>query len=280
MRDVTSTLIKEEVRKACEEIAFVYPKDVYEKLEKAHASEHNERGKGALGILLENADIAKNDHYPICQDTGMIIVFASIGQNVHIEGNLRDAINEGVREGYKNAYLRKSIVNDPVFDRFNTKDNTPAVIYFDFVEGDHIELEIAAKGFGSENMSRQKMCKPAEGVEGIKNFVIETVKLAGPNACPPMVVGVGIGGTFDYSAVLAKHAICRPLDTHNRDERYAKLEDEILEELNQLNIGPLGLKGDTTALKVNIETYPTHIAGMPCSVNISCHATRHKKVVL
>lgn len=281
MREIESRKITEAVRSAVEEIAFRYPDDVREKLENAYQKETNERGKGALEILLKNADIAANEHYPICQDTGMAVVFVTIGQDVHVVGgSLKDSINTGVREGYQNGYLRMSVVDDPLFLRKNTTDNTPAIIYYDMVEGETLEIEVAAKGFGSENMSRLKMCKPAEGVQGIKDFVIETVKLAGPNACPPLVIGVGIGGTFDYAARMAKYALLRPLDIRNEKEEYAALEAELLEQINSLNIGPLGLKGDTTALAVNIETYPTHIAGMPCAVNINCHVTRHKKVVL
>lgn len=280
MREIDAQTITRIVAKEVEEIAFVYPQDVYAQLIKARENETGKQALQALDILVENSKIAKEKHLPICQDTGMAVIFCSIGQDVHVNGNLRNAINEGVRQAYQNGYLRNSVVSDPVFDRINTLDNTPAIIHFDFVEGNQITLEMAAKGFGSENMSRIKMCKPAEGIEGVKAFILETVSLAGPNACPPMVVGVGIGGTFDYAAKMAKYALMRELDEYHIEEKFKALEIEMLEAINELNIGPLGLKGRTTALKVNIETYPTHIAGMPVAVNINCHVNRHKKVVL
>lgn len=280
MREIDAQTITKIVAKEVEEIAFVYPQDVYAQLIKARENETGKQALQALDILVENSKIAKEKHLPICQDTGMAVIFCSIGQDVHVNGNLRNAINEGVRQAYQNGYLRNSVVSDPVFDRINTLDNTPAIIHFDFVEGNQITLEMAAKGFGSENMSRIKMCKPAEGIEGVKAFILETVSLAGPNACPPMVVGVGIGGTFDYAAKMAKYALMRELDEYHVEEKFKALEIEMLEAINELNIGPLGLKGRTTALKVNIETYPTHIAGMPVAVNINCHVNRHKKVVL
>lgn len=280
MKEITVQRITEIVAQTMEEIAFVYPRDVYAKLLEARVNETGTQAIQALDILIENSKIAQKKHLPICQDTGMAIIFCTVGQEVHFDGNLREAINEGVRLAYRNGYLRNSVVNDPLFERLNTLDNTPALIYFDYVDGDTLTLEMAAKGFGSENMSRIKMCKPAEGVEGIKAFVLETVALAGPNACPPMVVGVGIGGSFDYAPRLAKHALLRELDEYHEDPKFKALEIELLEAINQLNIGPLGLKGKTTALKVNIETYPTHIAGMPVAVNINCHVNRHKKVVI
>ena len=217
---------------------------------------------------------------PICQDTGMACVFIEIGQDVHLTGgNLYDAVNEGVRAGYRDGYLRKSVVKDPV-RRGNTGDNTPAMIYTDIVDGENIRITVAPKGFGSENMSAIRMFKPSAGIEGIKDFIIETVENAGPNPCPPMVIGVGIGGTFDKAALLAKKALLRPLGSHNDDEYYAELETEMLEKINALGIGPQGFGGRTTALGLNIETLPTHIAGMPCAININCHVTRHKTEVI
>lgn len=214
---------------------------------------------------------------PICQDTGMACVFVEIGQEVHIVGGLlQDAINEGVRKGYDEGFLRKSVVKDPI-DRVNTKDNTPSVIYYDIVPGDKLKITVAPKGFGSENMSRIKMLKPSDGLQGVKDFIIETVNLAGPNPCPPIVIGVGIGGTFDKAAYLAKKALIRPLNKRNTDKFYSDLEEELLEIINNLGIGPQGFGGKTTALGLNIETYPTHIAGLPVAVNINCHATRHKE---
>ena len=218
---------------------------------------------------------------PICQDTGMACIFLDIGQDVHfIDGNLEEAINEGVRRGYKDGYLRKSIVKDPVLNRVNTKDNTPAIIYYNIVDGDKVKITVSPKGFGSENMSKIAMLKPSDGIEGVKKFILKTVEEAGPNPCPPMVVGVGIGGTFDKVALLAKKALLRPINERNKNEDYAKLEEELLKDINSLGIGPQGFGGLTTALGINIETYPTHIAGMPVAVNISCHVTRHKERVI
>ena len=217
------------------------------------------------------------ENKPICQDTGMACVFLEIGQDVHIIGGLlEDAINEGVRRGYDEGFLRKSVVKDPI-NRINTKDNTPAIIYYDIVEGDTFHITLAPKGFGSENMSRIKMLKPSDGLQGVKDFIIETIKLAGPNPCPPIVIGVGIGGTFDKAAYLSKKALIRPLNVRNKDEFYSNLEKELLEDINNLGIGPQGFGGKTTAIGLNIETYPTHIAGLPVAVNINCHATRHKE---
>ena len=230
-----------------------------------------------LQQIILNSDIAKNENKPICQDTGMACVFLEIGQDVHIIGGLlEDAINEGVRRGYDEGFLRKSVVKDPI-NRINTKDNTPAIIYYDIVPGDKIKITVAPKGFGSENMSRIKMLKPSDGLQGVKDFIIETIKLAGPNPCPPIVIGVGIGGTFDKAAYLSKKALIRPLNVRNKDEFYSNLEKELLEDINNLGIGPQGFGGKTTAIGLNIETYPTHIAGLPVAVNINCHATRHKE---
>ncbi len=281
MKNIDVKQIQECVNKLCSEIAFVYPKDVENKLIEGYYNETSSRAKEALEILIENSKIAKEKHIPICQDTGMVIVWLEVGQDVHfVNGYVNDAINEGVKQAYKNEYLRNSIVDDPLFKRKNTSNNTPAVIYTKIVKGDQVSIEVAAKGFGSENMSRIKMCKPSEGKQGVVDFVLESIKLAGANACPPMIVGVGIGGSFDYAAFLAKKALCRNLDSVHSDIEYQHLEKQLLSEANQLNIGPLGLKGNTSVLKVNIEHYPTHIAGMPVAVNINCHVLRHAKGIL
>jgi fumarate hydratase subunit alpha len=232
-------------------------------------------------MLLENAEIAARESIPICQDTGLVTVYVQAGQEVHFTGgSLQKAIQQGVAESYTQNYLRASAVKDPLFDRSNTKDNTPALVYCDITEGDAVKIEITAKGFGSENMSRLAMLKPAEGLEGVKKFVIETIRLAGPNACPPMIVGVGVGGTFDYSAYLAKRALLRPISEGNPDPQYRALEEELAEKANALGIGPMGLHGRTTVLKISILSAPTHIAGLPCAVNICCHACRHREIVL
>lgn len=235
-------------------------------------------GKNVLSQLLENNEISAKEQIPICQDTGMAVLFVEYGDKVVIEdGSFKEAVEQGVREAYDEGYLRKSVVTDPVFDRINTKDNTPAVIHTEIVPGDKIKFLVGGKGFGSENMSAIKMLTPSYGAEGVKDFILETVKKAGPNPCPPIVVGVGIGGTFEKAAQLAKKATFRPIDTKNPDPRYAQMEDELLEKINRMGFGPAGLGGNTTALGVNIETYPTHIAGMPVAVNICCHAARHKE---
>lgn len=281
MREVQVQLLSDAIQKMVQDINFEYPQDVQELLLKSEVEETSAIGKQTLSFLRENARIAKEERIPICQDTGMVIVFMRVGQEVHfVGGNVKQAINEGVAKGYEEGYLRKSVVSDPLFDRINTKDNTPCVIYTDIVEGSRVEIEVSTKGFGSENMSTITMLKPAQGIDGVKEAVLSTIKNAGPNACPPMLVGVGIGGTFDYAAVLAKKATLRDARTPHEDLRYAKLEEELLTLANALQIGPQGLKGDTTALKINIESFPTHIAGLPCAVNISCHVTRHAKEVL
>ena len=237
-------------------------------------------GKKVLGQLQDNLHIAQEDTIPICQDTGMAVVFLEIGQEVHFEGgSLTDAVNEGVRQGYVDGYLRKSVVKDPL-RRVNTGDNTPAMLYIELVPGDKIELTVAPKGFGSENMSRIAMLKPSDGIEGVKNFILKTAEEAGPNPCPPIVIGVGIGGTFDKAALLAKKALMRSTDERNADEFYAELENEMLRKVNALGIGPQGFGGKTTALAVNIEAMPTHIAGLPVAVNINCHVTRHKSAII
>lgn len=281
MREVSVKIISSKIAEMVQQVNYHYPKDIQEMLEASAIKETSKIGKETLELLLENSRIAKEEQIPICQDTGMVIVFIKIGQEVAlVDGDFKEAIYEGVRKGYEEGYLRKSVVSDPLFDRINTKDNTPCIIYPEIVAGDQVEIEVGCKGFGSENMSTITMLKPAQGVAGVKEAVISAIKKAGPNACPPMVVGVGIGGTFDYAAVLAKKATLRDCSIENPDSRYAQLEKELLEEANALNIGPQGLKGDTTVFKINIEHFPTHIAGMPCAVNISCHVTRHAKEVI
>ena len=256
------------------------PSDVKCAIKNCRACEDGEIAKGVLDNIIENFEIADNENVPICQDTGMACVFLEIGQDVHLVGGfLEDAINEGVRRGYTNGYLRKSVVKDPV-RRGNTGDNTPAMIYTEIVPGENVKITVGPKGFGSENMSAIRMFKPSHGIEGIKAFILETVETAGPNPCPPMVIGVGIGGTFDKAALLAKKALMRPVDSENPDPYYADLEREMLEKVNELGIGPQGFGGRTTAIGLNIETMPTHIAGMPCAININCHVTRHKTEVI
>lgn len=280
MREIQVKEIENAVRDLCIEANYYIGNDIKEALKKSKEEEPYKIAEDVLDKILLNDEIAEKEKMPMCQDTGMACVFLEIGQDVHITGGLlEDAINEGVRRGYTEGYLRKSVVKDPI-DRVNTKDNTPAIIYYDIVAGDKIKITLAPKGFGSENMSRIGMLKPADGLEGVKKFIIETVKLAGPNPCPPMVVGVGIGGTFDKAAYLAKKALLRPVNTSNKQEFYKNLEEELLQKINELGIGPQGFGGKTTALGLNIETYPTHIAGLPVAVNINCHATRHKERIL
>lgn len=280
MREIHADLITKEVKRLVMEANFFLPEDVLESLKRSKKDEKWELASNTLGKIIENAKIAKDTEVPMCQDTGMVVAFVEIGQDIHvINGSIEDAINEGVRQGYEEGYLRKSIVKDPL-DRVNTKDNTPAIIHYDIVPGDKMSIIISPKGFGSENMSRIKMLKPAEGIEGVKDFVLETVTLAGPNPCPPIIVGVGIGGTFEKAALLAKKSLMRNVDEYSSDSFYENLEKQLLKEINDLGIGPQGFGGKTTALKVNIETFPTHIAGLPVAVNISCHATRHKQVIL
>ena len=275
MRSITTQEIIKNIKEMCIEANHFLSPDMKKVFEKAASEEKSPLGRQIFGQLQENLEIAGNDMIPICQDTGMAVVFMKVGQDVHIDGgSLTDAINEGVRQGYVEGYLRKSVVKDPI-ERENTKDNTPAVIHYDIVPGDKIDITIAPKGFGSENMSRVFMLKPADGIEGVKDAVLTAVKDAGPNACPPMVVGVGIGGTFEKCAVLAKKALTRPVNEHSEIPYVADLEKEMLEKINKLGIGPGGLGGTTTALAVNINTYPTHIAGLPVAVNICCHVNRH-----
>lgn len=280
MREVSIDEITKNIKEMCIEANYILSDDVKNKIINSAAVENSEIGKKILSQLEENMEIAEREQIPICQDTGMAVVFIKIGQEVHITGgSLEDAINQGVREGYTEGYLRKSVVKDPLI-RENTKDNTPAIIHYEIIPGDKVEITVAPKGFGSENMSRVCMLKPADGIEGVKNAVIETVKLAGPNACPPVVVGVGIGGTFEKCALLAKKALTRDINSESSIEYVAELENELLDEINNLNIGPGGLGGKITALGVNIETYPTHIAGLPVAINMCCHVNRHKKRIL
>lgn len=277
MREIHISKIIDMVKELCIESNYYLSSDIKSALCEAKENETWLLAENVLEQLVLNFNIAQNEDMPICQDTGMACVFVEIGQEVHIVGGLlEDAINEGVRRGYNEGFLRKSVVKDPI-DRINTKDNTPAIIYYDIVKGDKLKITVAPKGFGSENMSRIKMLKPSDGLQGVKDFVIETVKLAGPNPCPPIVIGVGIGGTFDKVAYLAKKALIRPLNKKNSNQFYSDLENELLDTINKLGIGPQGFGGKTTALGLNIETYPTHIAGLPVAVNINCHATRHKE---
>lgn len=280
MRTISSDDITKEVKRLCIEANLYLGEDVLTCIESNLPKEQNPVGKDILNILIENANIAKEKAIPICQDTGMAVFFVQLGQEVIIEGKtIEEAINDGVRKGYEEGYLRKSVVHP--LTRKNTKDNTPAIIHYEMVKGDKLVIEFAPKGFGSENMSKLKMLKPSDGIDGIKKFVIETVKEAGPNPCPPIVVGVGIGGTVDKCAQIAKKALLRDVGKYNYKDSYiADLEIELLKEINSLGIGPQGLGGNTTALAVNIETFPTHIAGLPVVVNINCHASRHKKVVI
>lgn len=276
MRTINTDRIKNEVKEMCIEANLMLSPDVESRIRDAKEKETAELGKKILSQLEENMEIAKKDSIPICQDTGMAIIFLEIGQEVYLEGEyIEDAVNEGVRQGYAEGYLRKSVVGDPLI-RINTKDNTPAVIHTKIVPGDRIKITVAPKGFGSENMSRVCMLKPADGEEGVKEAVLETVRLAGPNACPPMVVGVGIGGSFEMCALLAKKALTRNLDIRSELPHIRAMEEELLKRINESNIGPGGLGGKTTALGVNIETYPTHIAGLPVAINICCHVNRHK----
>lgn len=275
MKEINVAEITKTIRQLCIDANYYLSDDIRNQLLKAKEKETWDIAKGVLDKILINADIAKNEKMPMCQDTGMTCVFVDMGQDVHIVGgSLEEAINKGVAAGYEDGFLRKSVVKDPI-DRVNTKDNTPAVIYYNIVPGDKLKITVAPKGFGSENMSQIKMLKPSDGLNGVKEFILKVVKEAGPNPCPPIVVGVGIGGTFDRAANLAKRAAIRPTEEPNSNSFYAELEKELTEEINKLGIGPQGFGGRTTALAVNIETYPTHIAGLPVAVNINCHAARH-----
>lgn len=280
MREINVSSIIDAVEQLCMNANYFLNGDILQALKDGARCGESETERLVLSQLVENAGIAANERMAICQDTGMAVVFAEVGQDAHINGgSLTDAINEGVRRGYANGFLRKSVVSDPL-ERKNTGDNTPAVIHYDIVEGDRLRIVLAPKGFGSENMSGVRMLKPSDGVDGVRNFIEETVDRAGPNPCPPVVVGVGIGGTMEKAAFLAKKALLRPVNVRNSKESIRQLEEEMLERVNHLGIGPAGLGGRLTAMAVNIETYPTHIAGLPVAVNMSCHVTRHAETVL
>lgn len=280
MRNIDVSIIIETVRSMCMNANYYLNEDIKHAMQKCLQSEQSSIGAEILEKLLINSELAAKKKVAICQDTGMAVVFVTIGQEVHISGGgLSDAINEGVRRGYNEGYLRKSVVRDPI-ERINTGDNTPAVIHYEIVPGDSLKVELAPKGFGSENMSALKMLKPSDGIEGVKSFILETVDKAGPNPCPPIVVGVGIGGTMEKASILAKRALLRPVNMRSGIEYVKNLEDEMLQRINELGIGPAGLGGTNTALAVNVETYPTHIAGLPVAVNISCHVTRHAEAIL
>ena len=277
MRTIQAEQITSVVRRLCIEANCHLTSDIKECIARCRGCEPFPVAQGILDQIIENYEIADQNSVPVCQDTGMACVFVDVGQDVHIEGSLEEAIHEGVRQGYRDGYLRKSVVRDPL-DRVNTGDNTPAMIYFSIVPGDQVKITVAPKGFGSENMSQIKMLKPSDGLQGVKDFVVKVVEEAGPNPCPPIVVGVG--GTFDKAALMAKQALLRPVDSKNDNPFYAALEEELLEKINALGIGPQGFGGRTTALKVNILSCPTHIAGLPVAVNINCHVTRHQSEVI
>ncbi len=280
MRSIHVDTITAAVKKLCIEVNYVAGEDIVSAIKEGAETEASPIGRNILNQILENASLAKEKQMPICQDTGMAIVFLTVGQDVNFEGgSVTDAINEGVRQGYEEGFLRKSVVSDPLI-RINTGDNTPAVIHYELVSGDQVKIEVSPKGFGSENMSQIHMLKPADGVDGVKEAIIRTVDEAGGNACPPIIVGVGIGGSFEKSAILAKRALLRNLNEHSELDHIREIEEDVLTKVNQLGIGPQGLGGNTTALAIHIETYPTHIAGLPVAVNISCHVTRHGKVTL
>jgi fumarate hydratase subunit alpha len=280
MRNIDVNTIIESVRNMCMNANYFLNEDIKQAMQRGLKSEKSPIGIEIIDKLVTNAELAAKKKVAICQDTGMAVVFVTIGQEVHISGGgLSDAINEGVRRGYSDGYLRKSVVSDPI-ERINTGDNTPAVIHYEIISGDSLKIELAPKGFGSENMSALKMLKPSDGIEGVKSFILETVDKAGPNPCPPIVVGVGLGGTMEKASILAKRALLRPINIRSRIEYVKNLENEMLLKINELGIGPAGLGGINTALAVNVETYPTHIAGLPVAVNISCHVTRHAEAVL
>ncbi|MDR1472604.1 MAG: fumarate hydratase [Synergistaceae bacterium] len=280
MREIDARDVETAVAKLCVDANYRISEDIREALVQGAERETGELAREVLGSLVLNAVIASEGELPLCQDTGMAVVFVELGQDVRVVGgSLRDAINEGVRRGYREGYLRASVVSDPI-DRVNTGDNAPAVINFDVVPGGKLRITVAPKGFGSENMSRLVMLTPSQGIAGVKDFVVDTVKLAGPNPCPPVIVGVGVGGTADYAALMAKRALLRPVGVHNESQLWHVIERDLLAEINSLGIGPAGLGGETTALAVNIETFPTHIAGLPVAVNIGCHSTRHAEITL
>lgn len=280
MREISVQQIVGAISELCIKANLYLNKDITDALKKAHEQEQQEVAKRIISIMLENAEVAKEKAMPICQDTGMTVVFLEVGQDLHITGgDITDAVNEGVALGYEKGYLRKSVVRDPI-DRVNTKDNTPAVIHYKIVAGDKLKIIVAPKGFGSENKSALKMLKPSDGLEGIKKFVIDSVLFAGPNPCPPIIVGIGIGGTMEKAAILSKEALVRNLGTKNPSPFWSSLEDEFMDIINNQNIGPAGFGGFTSAIGVHIETYPTHIAGLPVAVNIGCHVNRHAEVIL
>lgn len=280
MKEINILAITEVVEQLCMKANYDLNSDILEALRRGACNEESETGRLLLSQLVENADIASREQIAICQDTGMAVVFIDIGQDVRVTGgSLEDAINEGVRRGYGKGFLRKSVVSSPL-KRVNTGDNTPAVIHYNIVEGDSLKITVAPKGFGSENMSGVRMLKPSDGVEGVKAFIEEMVEKAGPNPCPPVIVGVGIGGTMEKAAILAKKALLRPVNRHNDDDDIRRLEEEMLDRVNRLGIGPAGLGGRLTAMAVNIEVYPTHIAGLPVALNMGCHVTRHAEAVL
>lgn len=280
MREISVDKIIDAVSKMCISSNCNLNDDIYNAIQASKQTEQSPIGKKILGDLTENADLAKQKQMPICQDTGMAVIFVELGQDVHIVGgNITDSINEGVRIGYNKGYLRKSVVSDPL-QRINTKDNTPAIIHYDIVEGQNIKITVVPKGFGSENMSKVYMLKPSDGIEGVENAILQTVDEAGANPCPPIIVGVGIGGNFEMVTLLAKKALLRPINQHSINQNIKELEQRLLTKINNLGIGPQGFGGTTTALGVNIETYPTHIAGLPLAINISCHVTRHAEMIL
>lgn len=281
MREISAKTIKDTVKDLFLDASFNIGCDVLDRLEEAQKNEESDVAKSILDQIIKNDKISKNEKIALCQDTGYAVLFVELGQDVHIvDGDFNEAINKGVSEAYTEGYLRKSVVEEPIFERKNTGNNTPAIVYVDIVPGDKIKIQATPKGFGSENMSAINMLKPADGVEGVKDFIIKTVEEAGPNPCPPTVVGVGVGGTMEKAAQLSKKALLRPIGEHNPDDRYADLEKELLEKINNLGIGPAGLGGRTTALAVNIEEHPTHIAGLPVAVNICCHAVRHAEATI
>lgn len=280
MKELQASAITKAIKELCINACCHLPEDVFQEILKCKELEESPSAKIILADILENAKIAHNDEVPICQDTGLAVIFVECGQDLHIIGNLEDAINEGVRQGYTDGYLRKSMVSEPLFRRENTKDNTPAVIHYKIVDGDKLKMRLAPKGAGSENKSIVKMLIPADGIDGVKKLVLETVLAAGPNSCPPLVIGVGIGGSMEMAAINSKKACIRDIETYNPDPRYAQLEDELLEMINKTGIGPQGLGGTSTALKVHIEWYPTHIAMLPVAININCHAARHAHIEL
>ncbi|AOM83564.1 fumarate hydratase [Salisediminibacterium beveridgei] len=281
MKTIQTKTITEHVRNLCIQAAYDLPEDVEQLIEKAYKDEVSDFGKYSLEKILSNIKLAREDQVPMCQDTGITVILVTLGQEVHIsDGSLIDAINEGVRQGYKEGYLRKSVVGDPLIHRVNTGDNTPAVIHTEVVEGDELKIQILPKGAGSENMGAVKMCKPSEGLDGVADFIVNTLTNAGGNPCPPVIVGVGIGGTMDQCTLLAKKALARHAGSHHMTPEYSDLEDQLLERINKLGIGPQGFGGKVTALAVHIETAPTHIAMLPVCVTLNCHAARHKEVIL